>query len=93
MNNVKCVKCRKFLRVVDPTKPYQYLEGWDGTILHKKCWTEMMREERRAKLPDEELGMPCVRCKKLMNVCREAWGRWSMHKKCWKATVLEAAIV
>jgi len=49
----------------------------------------MMRDEARAAQPDEQIGVPCIKCGQLMNVCREEWGEGTMHKKCWKAKVSE----
>ncbi len=89
MDNLKCLKCRKCLRKIRSTEPlHSHFDGWDHTQLHKKCWTEMMRDEARAAQPDEPTGVPCVRCGKLMNICRDEWGQGTMHKNCWKATLL-----
>ena len=87
----KCLKCCKSLRKIRSTEPLRtFFDGWDATTLHKTCFTQMMRDEARAAQPDDEpLGVPCVRCGKGMNVCREEWAQGTMHKKCWKAKVLE----
>jgi len=88
----KCLKCSKTLRRMKPTTD-AYFDGWDSTMLHKKCWTEMMRSEGTEPRADDEGTMPCVRCHKIMNVSCEGWGGGTMHKKCWRAKMTEDAPV